>query len=192
MEKEARNYDKIANRDEITDAAASAFANAGQVPEKYIWTEEVLNGVVVSEDESYELPVALETGKLGDACRNWGFLQLTNHGVDEEVIQRMKDSTVQFFSSPLKSKKKVGVQENVFEGFGHHYNRESGGKLDWAESVILITQPPQDRNMEMWPTNPPTFRNALEVYSLEMISLAKKLLGFMAADLVWWSGRRAG
>ena len=71
----------------------------------------------------------------------------------------MKDSTVQFFSSPLETKKKVAVRENGFEGFGHHYSRESGGKLDWAESVILITQPPQDRNMEMWPTSPPTFRS---------------------------------
>ena len=75
------------------------------------------------------------------------------------MIQRMKDSTVQFFSSPLETKKKVAVRENGFEGFGHHYSRESGGKLDWAESVILITQPPQDRNMEMWPTSPPTFRS---------------------------------
>ena len=90
MEKEApRNYDKIVNRDEITDAAAAAFANAGQqVPENYVRTEEVLDGVVVGKDESYELPVvdmarlrdpesaALEIGKLGDACRNWGFFQV--------------------------------------------------------------------------------------------------------------------
>ncbi|CAN6284216.1 unnamed protein product [Urochloa humidicola] len=126
---------------------------------------------------------ALEIAKLGDACRNWGFFQLINHGADEAVVQQMKDNTVQFFNSPLESKTKVAVRENGFEGFGHHYSRASVGKLDWAESMILITQPPRDRNMEMWPTNPPTFRDALEVYSVEMISLAKRLLGFMAADL---------
>ncbi|CAL4940209.1 unnamed protein product [Urochloa decumbens] len=201
---ESRNYDKIVNRDEITDAAASAFADAGQTPpEKYIRTEEVLDGVVVGEDESYDLPVvdmvrlldpessATEIAKLGDACRNWGFFQLINHGADEAVVQQMKDNTVQFFNSPLESKKKVAVRENGFEGFGHHYSRASLGKLDWAESMILITQPPQDRNMEMWPTNPPSFsfpymdsfRDALEVYSVEMIRLARRLLGFMAADL---------
>jgi hypothetical protein len=90
MEKEApRNYDKIVNRDEITDAAVAAFANAGQqVPENYVRTEVVLDGVVVGKDESYELPVvdmarlrdpesaALEIGKLGDACRTWGFFQV--------------------------------------------------------------------------------------------------------------------
>ncbi|NP_001149213.1 Protein SRG1 [Zea mays] len=192
---EAPNYDSIVNRDEITDAAAAAFANPEQVPEKYVRTEEVLDGVVVGADESYELPVVdmarlldpelapSEVAKLGDACRNWGFFQLTNHGVDEAVVQRMKDATVQFFSSPLDSKAKVAVRGNGFEGFGHHYSRASSGKLDWAESMILITQPVKDRNMEMWPTNPPTFRDALDVYSVEMIGLAMRLLGFMAADL---------
>lgn len=84
------------------------------------------------------------------------FLQLTNHGVDEAVIQLMKESTVQFFGLPVGSKNAVAVRGDGFEGYGHHYSRLS--KLDWAESVILITQPVQDRNMELWPTNPPMFR----------------------------------
>jgi hypothetical protein len=67
------------------------------------------------------------------------------------------------FSSPLDNKAKVAVRGNGFEGFGHHYSRASNGKLDWAESMILITQPVKDRNMEMWPTNPPTFRSAVHI-----------------------------
>lgn len=79
---------RIVNRHEITDAAVSAFADSAQIPEKYIRTEEVLDGVVVGEDESYELPVidmsrlldpelsAPEIKKLGAACRNWGFFQV--------------------------------------------------------------------------------------------------------------------
>uniref|UniRef100_A0A0A9DI54 Non-haem dioxygenase N-terminal domain-containing protein n=1 Tax=Arundo donax TaxID=35708 RepID=A0A0A9DI54_ARUDO len=191
---EAPSYDMLVNRHEITDAAVSVFADSAQIPEKYIRTEEVLDGVIVGEDEIYELPVvdmarlldpkssALEIAKLGSACRNWGFFQLTNHGVDKAVVQHMKDNTVQFFSLPLESKKTVAVRRNGFEGFGHHYSRASD-KLDWAESVILITQPVQDRNMELWPTNPPTFRNALENYSVDMTNLVMQLLSFMATDL---------
>ncbi|KAL6648053.1 hypothetical protein ACP70R_012277 [Stipagrostis hirtigluma subsp. patula] len=191
---EVANYNKIVNRDEITDAAVAAFADSAHIPERYVRTEEVLDGVIVGEDESYELPVvdmarlldpelsAMEIANLGSACRNWGFFQLTNHGVDEEVIQQMKDSTVQFFSLPLESKQTVAVREKGFEGFGHHYSRSSD-KLDWAESAILMTQPAESRNMELWPANPPTFRNALENYSVETTKLAMRLLGFMAADL---------
>lgn len=87
------------------------------------------------------------------------FVQLTNHGVEEAVIQEMKDNTVQFFSLPLESKKIVAVRGNGLEGFGHHYSR-ANDKLDWAESVILLTQPVKASNMEMWPTDPPIFKSA--------------------------------
>ena len=79
----------MVNRDEITDAALSMFAgDSTDIPESYIRTDEVLAAEVVGEDEAYELPVvdmarlldpesaALEIGKLGDACRNWGFFQV--------------------------------------------------------------------------------------------------------------------
>ncbi|OEL14601.1 Protein SRG1 [Dichanthelium oligosanthes] len=154
---------KIVHRDEITD---DAFTDSVQIAEKYIPTEEVSAGAVVGVDDEaydYELPFvdmarlldpelsASETAKLGSACRDWGFFQLTNHGIDEAVIQR----------------------------YGHNYSRLS--KLDWAESVILNTQPVQDRNMELWPS--PMFRNALEDYSAEVTNLMWQLLGSMAADL---------
>ncbi|KAL6878399.1 hypothetical protein ACP4OV_012569 [Aristida adscensionis] len=193
----ARN--KLVNRNEITEAVASTFADsAAKIPEQYIRTDEVADGMVVREDETHELPVIdmaklldpktlkMEATKLGSACRHWGFFQLINHGVNEAAIKEMKDNTTQFFALPLHSKKEVGVRGDGFEGYGHHYTRTSatsGDKLDWAESVILITQPVQDRSMALWPTNPPTFRQALDKYSMEITGLTRQLLRFMADDL---------
>ncbi|KAG2539883.1 hypothetical protein PVAP13_9NG505400 [Panicum virgatum] len=165
---------KLVNRDEITGAALSTFAgDSTDIPESYIRTDEVLAAEVVGEDEAYELPVvdmaklldpdssAMETEKLGYACRHWGFFQLMNHGVDEAAAQLIKDSAVQFFSLPLDIKNRVAVPEKGagIEGYGHHYSRGRGDKLDWAEGLILITQPVQERNMNLWPTNPPEFRS---------------------------------
>lgn len=84
-------------------------------------------------------------------------MQLTNHGVDEAVAQLIKDTAVQFFSLPLDLKNRVAVPEEgaAIEGYGHHYSRGAGDKLDWAESLILTTQPIQERNMNLCPTNPP-------------------------------------
>ncbi|KAL6662277.1 hypothetical protein ACP70R_000136 [Stipagrostis hirtigluma subsp. patula] len=189
---------KLICREKVTDATASLFADSVEVPERFIRTNEIQAAVVVvGEDEAHELPVidmaklldpkssALETAKLGSACRNWGFFQVTNHGADEAAIQRMKESTVQFFSLPLEAKNAIAFRgENVYEGFGHHFSGPaSAGKLDWAECVLLTTQPIHARNMELWPTSPPTFRHALDRYSMEMMNLARRLLGFMATDL---------
>ena len=75
-------------------------------------------------------------------------------------MQQMKDSAAEFFRSPLESKNTVAVRDG-FQGFGHHFNGGSSEKLDWAECLLLITQPVKDRRMDLWPaTNPPTFRYA--------------------------------
>uniref|UniRef100_A0A0D9Z9D6 Fe2OG dioxygenase domain-containing protein n=1 Tax=Oryza glumipatula TaxID=40148 RepID=A0A0D9Z9D6_9ORYZ len=161
---------KAVNRDAITEEVAAAFAESNVIPERYYRPDEVNAGIVVGydDDEAYELPVVdmgrlldpelagAEIAKLGSACRDWGFFQLVSHGIDEQVVNEMKDSTARFFSLPLESKKTVAVRENGIEGFGHHYSRVSG-KLDWAESVIL--------------------------FSVEMTSLTMRIVGFMAADL---------
>jgi hypothetical protein len=85
---------KLVSRDRITDAAATLFsADSGvhQIPETFIRTDELqAAGVVVAgDDEAFELPVvdmaklidqelsASETAKLGSACRDWGFFQVS-------------------------------------------------------------------------------------------------------------------
>ncbi|CAN6306296.1 unnamed protein product [Urochloa humidicola] len=192
---------ELISRDRITDDAnATLFStdSVKEIPDKFIRTDEVkAAGAVVSEFEPFELPVvdmgklldpelsASETAKLGSACSDWGFFQLTSHGVDEAVIQRMKESTSEFFSLPLESKNAIAFRgDDKFQGFGHHFSGgASAGKLDWAECVLLVTQPVQGRKTEMWPANPPSFRDALDKYCVEVTDLVRRLLGFMAIDL---------
>ncbi|OEL34839.1 Thebaine 6-O-demethylase [Dichanthelium oligosanthes] len=142
---------KTIGRDKITDATAALFTDSVKIPERFIRTNKVLaSGAVVGEDETFELPVvdmaslldpelsALETAKLGSACRDWGFFQLTNHGIKEAAIQQMKGSAAGFFSLPLETKNTVAVAGGGFEGFGHHFNQASSDKLDWADQEALI------------------------------------------------------
>uniref|UniRef100_J3MWS8 Fe2OG dioxygenase domain-containing protein n=1 Tax=Oryza brachyantha TaxID=4533 RepID=J3MWS8_ORYBR len=192
---------KVLNRELITEAAAIAFADPHHIPERYARADDAPAGgaaaaAVVGDDESYVRPGgdmarlldpehrAVEIACLGSACRSWGFFQLINHGADDAVIQQMKDDTVQFFELPVEEKKAVAVRPGGgIEGFGHHFNRSSTDKLDWAESLIVETQPIQRRNLQFWPSNPPTFRDSIDKYAMEMRNLATRLLGFMACDL---------
>ncbi|XP_044378962.1 protein SRG1-like [Triticum aestivum] len=188
---------KVMLRDEITDATAAAFAGSTVIPDRYVWPDETAGrgSTVVGDEESLKLIPVLdmaslldgspeEIAKLGAACRDWGFFQLRNHGVDETVVERVKDSTREFFRLPLEKKKAVGIvkAEDGFQGFGHHFNT-STGKLDWAESLLLGTQPMGHRNMDLWPTELPTFRDGVEKYSLEMTKLKSLLMASMAIDL---------
>ncbi|XP_037408287.1 protein SRG1-like [Triticum dicoccoides] len=183
--------DKVMSRAQITDT----FTDSTVIPDRYVQSDEAREGVVVGDDESYELPVVdmamlldpefseAEIAKLGSACQDWGFFQLTNHGVDETVVQDIKNNTMQFFGLPLEKKKAVAIEAGGLEGFGHHYSRASCEKLDWAECLILVTEDNVQRNTRFWPADPSTFRYALEKYAMEISDLTSRLVPFMASDL---------
>ncbi|KAJ6301919.1 hypothetical protein OIU77_016097 [Salix suchowensis] len=49
----------------------------------------------------------LELDKMDRACREWGFFQLINHGVDDSLVDKVKVGIQEFFNLPNGRKKQV-------------------------------------------------------------------------------------
>lgn len=84
--------------------------------------------------------------------------QLINHGVPEEVIEKMKIDTEEFFKLPLEKKKAYAQQQNSVEGYGQAFVVSEEQKLDWADMLFLSARPVSMRKMRFWPTYPTSFR----------------------------------
>ncbi|KAJ0961947.1 hypothetical protein J5N97_029775 [Dioscorea zingiberensis] len=123
-----------------------------------------------------------ESAKLHSACMNWGFFQVVNHGVCDEVIEKIKVDLEEFFKLPLKEKEVFAPLPGGLQGYGHKLvlNEE---KLEWQDMMFLITQPPHSRNFTFWPTSPPTFRSTLDKYSTELKSVSRCLFDAIAKNL---------
>ncbi|KAH7659418.1 (S)-norcoclaurine synthase protein [Dioscorea alata] len=123
-----------------------------------------------------------ESSKLHHACMEWGFFQVVNHGVDDEVIEKMKVDLEEFFKLPLKEKEVFAPLSGGLQGYGQKLvlNEE---KLEWQDMMFLITQPVLARNFRFWPTSPPTFRSTLDKYSAELKSVSMSLLTAIAKNL---------
>ncbi|KAJ0959976.1 hypothetical protein J5N97_000266 [Dioscorea zingiberensis] len=167
-----------------------------EIPEKYIRPE--LNDstlVLNAADGQGDIPVIDlsrlhhpqhsedEMLKLSLACEHWGFFQLINHGVPNEVIEKMKIAMGEFFQLPLEAKKAYGQPPDSVEGYGQAFVVSEDQKLDWADMYILSTNPVHGRNLKLWPTNPPTFKEALEQYSLELRKVSHVLLDSIGKSL---------
>ncbi|KAJ0989980.1 hypothetical protein J5N97_008336 [Dioscorea zingiberensis] len=63
-----------------------------------------------------------EAMKLGLACQEWGFFQLVNHGISDEVIERMKCEIQGFFQLPLQEKKTYAQKPRSVEGYGQTFD----------------------------------------------------------------------
>ncbi|KAE8711068.1 hypothetical protein F3Y22_tig00110303pilonHSYRG00118 [Hibiscus syriacus] len=116
-----------------------------------------------------------ETGKLDLACKEWGFFQIINHGVAEEVLLNMKAAIAAFFELPLEEKNKYAQAGNDFQGYGQAYVVSEEQKLDWCDMVFLITLPHEIRNLKYWPHAIPGFKEAIERYSKEAKRVAEEI-----------------
>ncbi|PVH48283.1 hypothetical protein PAHAL_4G298800 [Panicum hallii] len=146
-----------------------------QIPERYIRVEEAAEEVIIDHGISSAIPIIdvsklldpdsskEECAKLGSACRQWGFFQVINHGVPNEVISNFRNDITEFFKQPLESKKAYSMIPGNLQGYGQHFVVSENQKLDWADLFSLVLRPIDSRDMRFWPSHPPSFRQADKV-----------------------------
>ncbi|KAK8651373.1 hypothetical protein V6N13_140977 [Hibiscus sabdariffa] len=157
------------------------------LPERYIQlhTDRPLDTDMAMAPSSSDIPIldfALlakgdhdETRKLDLACKEWGFFQIINHGVAEEVLLKMKAAIAAFFELPLEEKNKYVQAGNDFQGYGQGYVASEEQKLDWCDVLFLITLPHEIRNLKYWADTIPGFKDAIERYSKEAQKVAEEI-----------------
>ncbi|CAA7056682.1 unnamed protein product [Microthlaspi erraticum] len=121
--------------------------------------------------------------KLDFACKEWGFFQLVNHGIDSSFLEKTKSEIQGFFNLPMEEKKKFWQLPNEMEGFGQAFVVSEDQKLDWADLFFHTVQPVELRRPHLFPKLPLPFRDRLERYSAEVQSVAKTLIAKMARAL---------
>ncbi|KAK9118027.1 hypothetical protein Scep_016120 [Stephania cephalantha] len=161
------------------------------VPDRYVRPELAFD-VVCVDDDSLKIPVIdltrlnddqqfahEELAKLHHACENWGFFQLINHGVCEDVIEKMKDDTKEFFKLPLEKKRAYAQLPNSIEGYGQAFVVSEEQKLDWGDMLFYRLLPVNERNMRLWPIQP----LLSDQYAAELKRVALVLFGLLAKNL---------
>lgn len=135
-------------------------------------------------------------GEVGRACEDWGFFQVTNHGVPLTLVDDMKKIARAFFSLPLVEKKKI---RRTFDNFLGYFDSElTKNNRDWKEVVDIACseslQLPKVVNGDeasdetivysnQWPDNPAGFREICETYLRASATLASHLLGIISLSL---------
>ncbi|KAJ6824393.1 S-norcoclaurine synthase 1-like [Iris pallida] len=167
---------KVANVQALAAAAADDpnMQTRDRILNRYIRPEMDVDGLVrVDDDDDDRIPVVdlqrlvdpnssqEEAARLKFACEDWGFFQLVNHGVSEELMERVKADVEGFFRLPLEAKEECAQLPGGLEGYGQAFVVSEEQKLDWGDMLFLLSQPQSYKTLKFWPTSPPTFRQML-------------------------------
>ncbi|MCL7034551.1 hypothetical protein MKW94_000705 [Papaver nudicaule] len=166
---------------------------SAEVPSRYICTDQdpvIINGAWSAIDDEMVPTIDLgnllspepitrksELDNLHSACKDWGFFQVVNHGVDTLLLENVKSEIDKFFNLPMNDKAKYGQKEGDDEGFGQHFVQSDDQRLDWADLFFMVTLPHHLRKPYLFPQLPMPLRETLESYSSEMNKLAMTLFG---------------
>ncbi|KAI3831882.1 hypothetical protein MKX03_022254, partial [Papaver bracteatum] len=125
----------------------------------------------------------LELERLHSACKDWGFFQVVNHGVDILLVEKVKSEIQGLFNLPMDEKMKLWQEEGDVEGFGQMFVQSEDQKLDWADMFYMLTRPQHMRKPRLFPKLPLSLRDTIESYSLEMNKLGLTLVELMGKAL---------
>ncbi|MGD8808929.1 MAG: 2OG-Fe(II) oxygenase family protein [Gammaproteobacteria bacterium] len=119
-------------------------------------------------------------GELDDACREWGFFQVVNHGIDEAALARTLDHARTFFGLPSEQKRAISRTAENSWGF---YDKElTKNTLDWKQ--IFDYGPEEgDARRPQWPSALPRFRSGVLGHYAACEALAFRLLIAIATNL---------
>ncbi|NP_001292962.1 gibberellin 2-beta-dioxygenase-like [Jatropha curcas] len=120
--------------------------------------------------------------RIVEACQEFGFFKLVNHGVPFEFMTRLEYLAMNFFNLPQSEKDKAGPPDPF--GYG---NKRIGpnGDVGWIEYLLLNTNPQVNCNktLSIFQEYPQNFRSAVEDYILEVKRMTYEVLELMADGL---------
>ncbi|KAL3628421.1 hypothetical protein CASFOL_027467 [Castilleja foliolosa] len=167
------------------------------VPGKYILPVNERPNIITDEttcpDLDLELPVidfaelqgpnrAKVLKSLAYACENYGFFQLVNHGIPEEIVSNMVNVSKRFFEMPLSEREKyMSADMSSPVRYGTSFNQTNDGVFSWRDFLKLVCHPLPDV-LPHWPTSPSDFRQLAVCYAKET-----KILFMMLVEAIFES-----
>jgi isopenicillin N synthase-like dioxygenase len=140
--------------------------------------------------------------EIDNACRNIGFFTIVGHGIDEALVERVKELSGSFFALPTAEKSQYKAPPAVkgvrgYRGVGDESLSYSLGRAappDYKETfrVGRVDVPDDDYHRahldryfapNPWPERPVGFRAAWEAYYRAMEELSARLMRLFALGL---------
>ncbi|KAL9239847.1 hypothetical protein vseg_014128 [Gypsophila vaccaria] len=124
--------------------------------------------------------------KIYNACENWGFLQITNHGVSNEILEKLETQVKKLFDLPFDEKMKALRAPDSSAGYGSPKIAPFFPKKMWTEGFTILGDSLFHHAKLLWPQNGDDYQgfcDVLEEYQAQMKALSEKLLALILKSL---------
>ncbi|KAK7316548.1 hypothetical protein RJT34_00099 [Clitoria ternatea] len=114
--------------------------------------------------------------KIKDACENWGFFELINHGIPYDFMDTVERLTKEHYRKCMEQRFKELVASKGLEGVQTEVK-----DMDW-ESTFHLRHLPQSNISEV-PDLSDEYRKVMKEFALKLENLAEELLDLLCENL---------
>uniref|UniRef100_A0A0D9XED2 1-aminocyclopropane-1-carboxylate oxidase 1 n=1 Tax=Leersia perrieri TaxID=77586 RepID=A0A0D9XED2_9ORYZ len=119
-------------------------------------------------------PAAME--QLHDACENWGFLEILNHGITTELMDEVEKMTKDHYKRVREQRFLEFASKTLSDG-----QDVKAENLDW-ESTFFVRHLPES-NIADIPDLDDDYRRVMKQFAAELEKLAERLLDLLCENL---------
>ncbi|KAK4277652.1 hypothetical protein QN277_015616 [Acacia crassicarpa] len=168
----------------------SSGIHHSSIPQSYIRPESerprlsqvsACDDVPIIDLSSPDRPLIVQ--KVGQACKSYGFFQVINHGVNLEAVKKMSEVAYEFFGLSVEEKMKLYSEDpskTVRLSTSFNINKEK--VHNWRDYLRLHCYP-LDTYVPQWPSNPPSFKDTVSNYCVEVRELGFRIQEFISESL---------
>lgn len=149
------------------------------IPKEYVRPQEELNSIgnVFEEEKKEEGPqiptidlkdIESEDKAVRDKCREelkkaaieWGVMHLVNHGIPDDLMERVRKAGQAFFDQPVEEKEKYANDQvtGKIQGYGSKLANNASGQLEWEDYFFHLIYPEDKRDLSIWPKTPSDYK----------------------------------
>ncbi|KAB5527668.1 hypothetical protein DKX38_021515 [Salix brachista] len=114
--------------------------------------------------------------KIKDACENWGFFELLNHGISHEFLDTVERMTKEHYKKCMEQRFKELVASKALDGVQTEIK-----DMDW-ESTFHLRHLPKSNIAEV-PDLDDEYRKVMKEFALKLEKLAEELLDLLCENL---------
>lgn len=124
---------------------------------------------------------------LTNACEQYGFFQVVNHGIPTDAISSTTDVCKRFFELPFEERVKYMSKDmKAPVRYGTSFSQNKDGVYCWRDFLKLVCHPAPDVPSQ-WPSSPQDLRKQVAAYSKETRNLFLLLTAAILETLGLWS-----
>lgn len=115
-------------------------------------------------------------GVLRDACENWGFFELLNHGISHEFMDKVERLTKEHYKKCMEQRFKEFASQALENG-----EELNTSNMDWESTFFLRHLP--ESNISEVPDLDDEYRKVMKEFATELEKLAERLLDLLCENL---------